>query len=556
MRKLCQMLFAVATVAAFWLAPAKAVWAQAQKPVAVVAIESIDQLFKDVDYLAEAAGQADATMMAKGMAGPFMEGLDKSRPIGAVVSTDGAEFRVVVFVPVTDLDKVLQPLAAMLGPSEDAGDGVLKIAGGQAFVKEAGGWAFIAQQPDHLSDLPADPKALLDGLDQKYALAVRGYVQNVPEGLRTMAMGFIKQGMAPGMQRQPGEDEAMFAFRKRMANLQLEQLEMVTKETDQMTIGWAVDTQAQETYLDVEVTAVPGTKMAEQMAQGAEATSGFAGFVSDDAAVVIHAVSKISPSDQEQLTGMIKTLRANTAKAIEEEDLGAEGEQAAKDIVSNFFDVLDATVKGGKMDLGAALMLEGKSLFFGAGLQVADGAKVEDGLRKLAELAKDEPDFPGVNFDADTHAGVSFHTIAVPVPEDEAEAHAMFGETLNIVIGTSDSAAYFAAGTNAAATLKKIIDDSAGKAAAKMPPAQMVVSLTPIFQFATQFQPDMAPLAVMLEGTDGKDHVTMSQTPIQNGVRMKIGVEEGVLKLIGTAATMFGGGGGGPPVEDDFDPGF
>ncbi len=48
----------------------------------------------------------------------------------------------------------------------------------------------------------------------------------------------------------------------------------------------------------------------------------------------------------------------------------------------------------------------------------------------------------------------------------------------------------------------------------------------------------------------------MSQTPIQNGVRMKIGVEEGVLKLIGTAATMFGGGGGGPPVEDDFDPGF
>jgi hypothetical protein len=555
-RKLCQMLFAVATVAAFWLAPAKAVWAQAQKPVAVVAIESVDQLFKDIDYLAEAAGQADATMMVKGMAGPFMEGLDKSRPIGAIVTTDGAEFRVVVFVPVTDLDTVLKPLAAILGPPEDAGDGVLKIAGGQAFVKEAGGWAFIAQQPDHLSDLPADPKALLDGMDQKYALAVRGYVQNVPEAFRTMAIGFIKQGMAPVMQRQPGEEEAAAAFRRRMANLQLEQIEMVMKEMDQMTIGWAVDDQAQETYLDVEMTAVPGTKMAEQMAQAAEATSNFAGFVRDEAAVVIHAVSKIGPSDQEQMTGMVQTLRANTAKAIEEEDLGAEGEQAAKDLVNNLFDVLDATVKGGKMNVGAALLLEDKSLFFGAGLQVADGSKIEDGLRKLAELAKDEPDFPGVNFDADTHAGVSFHTMAVPVPEDEAEARAMFGETLNIVIGTSDSAAYFAAGTNAAATLKKIIDDSAQKAAVKMPPMQMVVSLTPIMQFATQFQPDMAPLAVMLEGTDGKDHVTMSQTPIQNGVRMKIGVEEGVLKLIGTAATMFQGGGGPPPGGDDFDPGF
>ena len=57
----------------------------------------------------------------------------------------------------------------------------------------------------------------------------------------------------------------------------------------------------------------------------------------------------------------------------------------------------------------------------------------------MVEIAESEPDidFKGVKFNADEHtgAGVQFHTLSLPIPQEEY-ARRVLGDQLDIVVGT------------------------------------------------------------------------------------------------------------------------
>jgi hypothetical protein len=94
-----------------------------------------------------------------------------------------------------------------------------------------------------------------------------------------------------------------------------------------------------------------------------------------------------------------------------------------------------------------------------AGGYVADGAAVEKVLKDLVDVAKDTPNFPQVEFNAGAHGDVKLHRLSMPVPDREAQN--VFGETLDVVVGTGPQSMVVAAGKDAEATLKKVLDDSA-----------------------------------------------------------------------------------------------
>src|SRR5690606_24867468 len=107
---------------------------------------------------------------------------------------------------------------------------------------------------------------------------------------------------------------------------------------------------------------------------------------------------------------------------------------AAKDVLNMVMDVVSETIKSGRIDGGATLMLNEGSLSAVAGGYVADSAKAEAAFRKLVTLAEKEPDFPGVKFNAATYQNVNFHTMRVPVPEKEGDARKILGENLDVAI--------------------------------------------------------------------------------------------------------------------------
>lgn len=545
-------LFAAVLAAAAMVLPLAQGQAQEIKPVAVVSIASLDKILSDVEYLTAVAGSPDVGKLASGMAGIYINGLDRTKPSGAIVTVEGMEPKVTAFLPVKDFKAVLATLRNNGLEGRDAGGGVLQFGAGDqsVYVKEQPGWAFIAQKPEHLAKLPADPSKLTGGLDKNYNLAVQVNMTNLPRDVKQMAVSFLKSQAEAGLRDQVGNAADREAAEKITQN-SVKSIVALIEETDQVTIGWGVDRTGKSTYLDVSMTAVAGTTTAKRMAQAGDAKSNFAGFLMSDAAVTLNLTQKLLKEDIDQYTTLLKPLRAQALKEIDNDaDVPAAQKAEAKDVLGSLIDVVQGTLESGKIDGGASLFLEPKALSFAAGIYVADGATLEKSVKKgAAILAKTEPDFPNVKFDAEKHAGVAFHTLSIPVPGGESEARQLLGDQLDVVLGTGAKAFYIAFGKGSSATLKKVIDKSATDAQKTVPPLQLNVSLTPIAKTAAAMNdnPIGAVVVGALEQSGGKDHVRITNKPIQRGVVTRVDIEEGVLQVIGQAAKMFTQGGGRPP---------
>ena len=550
---------ALLLVAALLLAAAPC-WAQKPqtKPLVTISFSGYDELMTDIGYIGKLAGNPD---MAKGLDGMLtlmtqgkgLAGLDKSRPWGAVVSTDGQTFPVYVFVPVTDLKELMGVLAALGVEAEEGEEGVWEVStpAMPLFVKQKGKWAFIAQTPDGLGNLPDDPTTALDGLNKKYDLAVRASVKNIPPMFRQMVLSQLAMGM--GQPQTPGESAEQYAMRKAVGKNAIKQITTLFDELDELLVGWKIEGGSQAATLDIEVTAIEGTNTAEQFAQMADAKSSFSGVNLPGAAVVATWAGMLTDSDVSQFKAYLNMLKDNTVKELDKQNLPEDQLKLAKQIIGDLMDVLEKTIDNKKSDGGMVLLLDPEAVTVVVGSVIADGAKLESTLKLLAaEVQKDSPELSKMfKLDAETHDGVRFHVLNIPVPERELVP--MVGETLEVVVAIGDDRVYLAGGRNAAATLKKVMDGSKATPEGDAPPLSISISATPVAKFiaavADEDQVKMmaGTIAGMLQATGGKDHVTITSTSISNGVRMRVTIEEGILKVIGTVSQMMGPGGPGGP---------
>ena len=171
-----------------------------------------------------------------------------------------------------------------------------------------------------------------------------------------------------------------------------------------------------------------------------------------------------------------------------------------------------------------------------AGGLVGDPSKVESGLKKLEALAEKDEEFPGITWNAESHGEISFHTIDVPVPD--AQAQQLVGDTMEIAVGTGGKSVFFALGKDAVASTKAIIDASKANAGKQVPPFELTASLGKILGTVAKVDPNpvVTRVAEMLESeAEGRDHIKIVEHIVDNGVKVRIELEEGVLRAIGTA---------------------
>ncbi|MHB1034437.1 MAG: hypothetical protein ACYC35_07875 [Pirellulales bacterium] len=525
------------------------------KAVVVVSISGYDELFADLEYVGKVSDNPDLAKGLEGFLNLFTQnkglaGLDKKRPAGLVVSVDdsGMQFDGVGFVPVTDAKALLDALAPIIGAAEDAKDGVQKIQkdGQSVFIKVQGPWVFLAQKPESLAKLPADPAKDLAGLDKQYDIAVRANVQNIPEMFRQMAVSALKIGAAQAMAKQPNEDDSQYELRKKLSQNSINQMITGIQEIDQVTLGWSLDRTAQKTFLDVSVTAVKDSSTAKKFAQVKEVTTKYSGFQLPGAAVTLLAAGQMSPEDIDQAGAMIKVIRAKADKELSADPSLADPKDkaAAKELLADVMSVLEATVKTGRMDGGLVVLADDKNLSLVAGGAIADDKTLEKALQSVVKLAEKEPGFPAVKFNAEEYKGVRFHTTSVPLPPDQdtEKLAKILGGKLDVVVGLGNQSVYVAIGKDCAATLKKVLDRSAGNPfEVPVPPMQLSVALSPIFKFAGtigEADPMIAMLSGSLAKAEGKDHITLTAKAAPNGVTYRLEAEEGIIKLIGQAGKM------------------
>ena len=173
-------------------------------------------------------------------------------------------------------------------------------------------------------------------------------------------------------------------------------------------------------------------------------------------------------------------------------DQGLSGEdlKLATQLTGDIFDVLEKTVDAKKKDGGMSILLDPAAVTVVAGVAVVDGPKLEKVLKQLAdELGKSEPEkAKWLKLNADSHEGVRFHTLSIPMSADELASLAplkpFVGDTLEVVLGIADDKLMVAAGRDAAKTLKKAIDQSKAAAGKEVPPLQISLAVTAIAKFA------------------------------------------------------------------------
>ncbi|MFP6587864.1 MAG: hypothetical protein VB814_09470, partial [Pirellulaceae bacterium] len=147
----------------------------AEKPMAIVAINNYNDLSKDLVYLLDLVGPPGTAQLVELQGASFAEMLDTTKPIGMIVQPDGIlGYKLLAFLPTNNVDQILQILAGFGIIAESTPEGLTKIdAGGTPiYIKQGTGWAFVSNTKEALATPPADPVALLGGLDKQYDVAI------------------------------------------------------------------------------------------------------------------------------------------------------------------------------------------------------------------------------------------------------------------------------------------------------------------------------------------------------------------------------------------------
>ena len=456
-------------------APAK------MQPVVVVSLASYDELFHDLEFIGSVSDNPDLAKGFEGLVAMFTQwqglaGLDKTKPLGAAVTTDGGNFQILGFVPVKDVKKLYSALAGVIGEPDDAGDGVSRFntAAIPIYVKQQGGWAFIGQSPESLVDLPEDPVKLLGGLTKDYDLGLRLHLQNIPEVFRQLAMDQIKAGVQAGLDKQPDEDEAQAEATKKFVQHQIDQMMAAFNEIDQVTIGWAIDSSGRRSLLDMSVTALADSQLAKKLAAEAPDASRFAGFLDSDPLLKMHLNGAMAPDDVENLAAATESLKAQLGAAIDKsDDLDDEQEKTVvKGLLNEALDLVVASLQKGIINGGMKITGSGPFTVI-AGGYFSEGYKLEALFKKAAELLTDEDDkdAPKFKFNVAKQEGVRFHSITMPWGDDDDDdddaelLEAMLGENLELTLGFGSESVFVALGADGVKAIKQVMADSVDREA-------------------------------------------------------------------------------------------
>ena len=540
--------------AASLLAAERGLCQSTSEPAVVISIANIDEQLNDIEYLATAASEEMGQMsgLIKMQAQGFTRGVDTKKPSGVLMyfSDESPEPTAVAFVPVQNLDDLLDTISGFA--EVDEGDDIVTIIadnGQEISLKKVGNYAFVSDQPENLQNVPKDPAKLVGEMAGQYNVAATIFPQRIPESLREQALGLIQLGMDQNLDMLDELEPMQAELQQKSMEMQMEQMENLFNDTEELVIGMAADEKARAVYFDAIITSKPGSQMANQLAESKKAgRSKFSGFLMDGAAMTVNMTTQITPDITEQYKSMLKTAHDQLGEIINaDENMDDAQVDMVNKLMDNMFDMIGETVERGRMDMGAMLMTADGKMNFVMGAEVAEPEKLEDSLKEVAKMVEKEVgDEVQFDLNAGSHRGTTFHEILIEVPSSEEEARNILGDQVTLVVGIGKEAVYFGMGDDPESAMKQAMDKSAETSASNEDTSmQFNLFLSPILKFASGIQG--AEMLEMMSDTleAGGDRIQVRSDYIENGVKTRFEIQDGVLQLIGAAGGLMGGLGGG-----------
>ena len=533
---------AAATLCAGGLAPSA--HADERTVLAVVTCDSYADLKKQFGWLGAQVGQPGLAAMLESVLlmatqGRGLAGLDVKRPLGAVLTTDGNDIAVHGFVPVKSLDKLLDSLQAVTGPTEQSGDTrSLTLPNGIALdLVEEDGWAIVS--PQGIDVEAVDPTPLFAPLSENYTLGIELFPHLLPDSLRQQLRMLIEQGAAAaGEQGQQLDGRALAAALDGLAN------------TESLALGIAIDSEKDRLFIENRTVAVPGSPMAQAM-EGSDkgqstvpmppAADGKRPAVSAHLVQSVPAASRqdaqimldqaLPPGSNDPLTKTLAVLLREALASV----LATGGIDAAV--------CVDTTAAAKQTALPSIT----------AGLRVKDGAALENRVKQSFGGQNGGKRLlpPGVDvaFDSGKVGTTNLHTITVDLSgTDAAES---LGKSLELTLAVAPEYAFLMAGGDPRQRLATVLGPD-GKADPQAKPiAGVDVSVNRVLAYAADrgaLPAEAVPAATAPAAEDnGRDKqdgtVKLLIRPIERGVATRVSADGSAVRALAAGA---GAGAGNP----------
>lgn len=514
-------------------------------PVAVLSCASVDHLSGGVKLLSEVSGNNSlAPLLEKFLAGKTsiqsLDGIDASKPLGAVIASDGLRIVPMAMLPLTDCEKFLLAIAPAVGEVTPVRDGVWKIGRRDltGYMRQQGAWLFISQTEENLAWTPDPPKILaqprIGAQGADYDASLQFNLQRIPEEFRTMAIDMLRIAMRQSLARRDGETKAAHELRHKLTSWQFLSIEQLLSESGQITLGARLDRETRQAQIDLFVQPLPGSKLAtrvETLKQAAPRCM----IGGDDAFLRGHATLSLNAEQRSRVREELgQTAPIIDALLAESDWLTAdEDRKVLQGLASTLFEAAQATVDTGRLDVGFALSGSKPPITAIAAVHLGAGAPLEKMFERLSQLARQNQKFAAFQLDA---ARIGDHRVHAVMLHNGAAAtlQKLLGDDPKLFVVFARDAMWLAAGTEALPALEKCFAAPAGDVVASAP-IELQVHLRSLLEVSTATL-ESGTLTAGLTLVKGQlrqsdDRVRLSVSADDSRLHLQLVGHEGTLRL-------------------------
>ena len=519
------------------------------KLVGAVSLSGYDNLKADLDLIGDMVDRPELGTMVHGLIalgtrGRGLQGIDRTRPWGILVGTDGKHVGGCAFIPVTDMDAAMDLVKTIARDRvEEHENGLYEVKGPHksVYVQEKHeGWAFIVDDPALLEYVPADPAAALEGLPDEYAVALRLNPANVPAEIRKEIARKVREHAARHMKRHPRETDEQYAARKAIARHVRRHMAIGARDLESMTVGWKVDAEGRKTVLEAAFVSREGSETARFLAPAAETRTMFGGFALPDAALTVRGTGRKLPPPADAIDKLVDAWRDRAFDRIDKR--AKDDAEVAKELLGTVLEVVRDTAKTPNDDGALSVRLDPEAITLIHGRFVTDGATLEGVVKRAVGLAREKhPEAVDriVQLDAGRIGPVNLHLVSLPLEKcrhSEAIQGAV-GERLDIVLGFGPRGVYVAAGRDAMETLRRAIGRSWRMRRRTVPPVAVTLDVGALAASAAGCPAERVrakgeKALEVLEPAEGRDRVRFTVEAAERGLKLRLEHDEGVLRLM------------------------
>ncbi|HEV8000689.1 MAG TPA: hypothetical protein VGP63_12470 [Planctomycetaceae bacterium] len=556
--KFASILGAALTLAALLCQPSSVRAADEKAaPSVYVVVAGSNELLADIKYLlmlTEATEQKQWQVL-KDYLEVFLIGVDPSLPTRVDVVFDEKANRTVWTIPVGNFPRFRKDnLAAILTPRiRDTGNGWWKLGNGKP--ADFNGWlnytvpySRIGETKDDINLAPADPRpsaALL--LARHFLLAVDVQNKQTDAAAQTKRHELFKvtrkQTLA-ALKKETGESAVDFDLRKKATEIEMDELEWFFTESEHALVGVTIDTKKELGRVDIELTPIANTSLAQNVSQLCTKASLFANVERSKQPTLAFQINHpLGDVRKKAAVAMSSLVRDRLKARVDSDDKrNAEQKDAAKQMIDKGYAMVESGINAGAADgfIDVHPGASGKNVFL-AGTRTADGTKLDEIINMMPKAYEGAT----VKSNVAEESGVKIHSI-----EFAKGKHPYWSDFIGadlIYVGSSKETLWAAAGEGSLDLLKNAIKKTKQPAAAgseKAPWFELIVRLKPWIDESLTQPPkkkgaDHLPKLIQAGLQGGDDQLSVRMTRERNKIVGSLEIQKGILRAAGKIAADF-----------------